>query len=104
MFKRGNLFFVRTRERDRSKTGLIRRNRRESNSKLWTTDYQSSEIKSSDDEHNSSAILESSGILKASLTIPTSSFALNLDDSDIPFIEDNNNLTEGSKHQLSFSK
>lgn len=42
-----------------------------------------------------------SGVIKASLTIPTSSFALNLDDSDIPFIEDStNSLTEVSKHQM----
>lgn len=45
-----------------------------------------------------------SGILKASLTIPTSSFTLNLDDSDIPFIEDSNNLSESSKHQMTMSK
>lgn len=46
-------------------------------------------------------ILDHSGIIKASLTIPTSTFALNLDDNDIPFIEDSaNTVIEGSKHQM----
>lgn len=45
-----------------------------------------------------------SGIVKASLTIPTSSFNLNLDDSDIPYMEDSNNVNEGSKHQMTLGK
>ncbi|KAK6620475.1 hypothetical protein RUM44_006876 [Polyplax serrata] len=87
----------RSRDRERGKgSSTLRRARRESTTKLYT------ETHTQQDEENNS-LHENSGILKASLTIPTSSFTLNLDDSDIPFIEDSNNLSESSKHQMTMS-
>lgn len=96
----------RHREKERSRISSSKKRWRDSENRLPLDSVQHPDSRHSEDEDHKSPSLSvdssgQSGIIKASLTIPTSTFALNLDDNDIPFIEDTaNTVIEGSKHQM----